>query len=540
MNMVLTGGKVLTMDAFNRTAEAVAVEDGKFAAIGTIAEITNLIGPETRVVHLAGRTVIPGIIDPHNHFSMTTFDPVSVDCRVPPHGSIIGVLEAIGAAAKDAPDGQWIWGTGFDDAASTSLRDPRKLNRWEMDEVAPNNPVCIMDQSYHACYANSEALALAGIDKGTPDPLCGWIRKDDKGEPDGTLWERAMNQVHYLSMKAHLDRYGDGVADLVRRNGQRHLACGITGIGDALTMPIASEMYQMTDKQNKLPFVIRQLLGGELFYASPKQVADGKVDANDVSDKLRAGTMKIFMDPVFPSGAMIRRDSNGKVQHFGERYYTQEEVDLLVISAHKRGLQVAIHCLGTWSVEQALNAFEKAQREFPRSDPRFRLEHFTLPTHEQLKRAKALEVIPSIQPPFIYAFADLLEKTAQEAGTGVKVEPFRSMLDEGLSVSASSDYPCAPMEPLLGLYAMVTRRTRRDGRTVQADEAVTPLDGLRMYTINAAKAVFRENETGSLEVAKRADMVVLSHDPTTVNPEFIRDIEVLETYVDGELLYQRY
>ena len=114
------------------------------------------------------------------------------------------------------------------------------------------------------------------------------------------------------------------------------------------------------------------------------------------------------------------------------------------------------------------------------------------------------------------------------------------MLDEGLSVSASSDYPCAPMEPLLGLYAMVTRRTRREGRVVQADEAVTPLEGLRMYTINAAKAVFRENETGSLEVGKRADMVVLSHDPTSVNPEFIRDIEVLETYVDGELLHRKY
>ena len=229
-----------------------------------------------------------------------------------------------------------------------------------------------------------------------------------------------MNQVHYLSMKAHIDRYGDGVADLVRRNCQRHLACGVTGIGDALTMPIASEMYHMTDEQNKLPFVIRQLLGGELFYASPQQVADGEVDAEDVSDKLRAGTIKIFMDPVFPSGAMIRRDSHGQVQHFGERYYSQEEVDLLVMSAHKRGLQIAIHCLGTWSVEQALNAFEKAQREHPRSDPRFRLEHFSLPMPEQLKRAKALEVIPSIQPPFIYAFADLQEKTAKEAGDGCK------------------------------------------------------------------------------------------------------------------------
>ncbi len=540
MDMVLTGGKVLTMDALDRTAEAVAVKEGKFAAIGSTSEINSHIGPETRVVHLAGRTVIPGIIDPHNHFSMTTFDPVSVDCRVPPHGSVKSVLEAIGAAAKDAPDGQWIWGTGFNYNLSTSLQGPETLSRWRMDEVAPRNPVCIMDQSYHACYANSEALALAGINKNTPDPSCGWIRKDDKGDPDGALWERAMNQVHYLSMKAHIDRYGDGVADLVRRNCQRHLACGVTGIGDALTMPIASKMYRMTDEQNKLPIVIRQLLGGELFYATPQQVAGGEIDAEDVSDRLRAGTMKIFMDPVFPSGAMIRRDSHGQVQHFGERYYSQEEVDLLVMSAHKRGLQVAIHCLGTWSVEQALNAFEKAQREHPRSDPRFRLEHFSLPLPEQLKRAKALEVIPSVQPPFIYAFADLQEKTAQEAGTGAKVEPFRSMLDEGLSVSASSDYPCAPMEPLLGLYAMVTRRTRRDGRVVQADEAVTPLEGLRMYTINAAKAVFRENETGSLEVGKRADMVVLSHDPTAVNPEFIRDIDVLETYVDGELLFQRY
>jgi predicted amidohydrolase YtcJ len=536
MDLVLMGGSVLTMNPHQPRAEAVAVEEGKIAAVGANAEIAPDIGPETTVVHLAGRTLLPGFIDPHNHFSLTTFEPMSVDCRVPPHRSISSILDAIAAAAKDAPMGRWIRGWGF---RPWLVRENRGIMRGELDEAAPDHPVCLMDMSCHACYANSAALALAGIDRHAPDPPHGWILRDKAGEPDGTLWEGAMNLVHTLSHQAYLEYYKDNVADLVHHNCQRHLACGITSVGDALVTPEAAAMYRVTESQRKLPMVVHQMLGGEYFFAPPVGVAMGEVDHGQVSDRLRGGTMKIFMDPVFPSYALTRYHACGQEERLGERYYTQDEVDRLVLGAYQRGLQVAIHCLGNWAVEQALNAFERAQRQHPRAEPRFRIEHLTLTTPSQIRRARSLGVIAAVQPAFIFTHGERYAARAQELDGEVRPMPFHTMLSEGMVVAATSDSPCAPVEPLLGLSAMVTRRTRRDGTPIAPEEAVTPLEGLRMYTSNAAYAMSREREVGSLEPGKRADMVVLSHDPTAVDPAFIGEIAVEQTYVEGQLLYQR-
>lgn len=536
MALILMGGNVLTMDDRDSRAEAVAVEAGKIAAVGANDEIARRIDAETTVVHLAGRTLIPGFMDPHNHFSLTALDPVSVDCRTPPHESINSILEAVAAMARDVPPGRWIRGWGF---RTLQVRENRALTRWELDEVAPHNPVCIMDGSVHACYANSQALQLAGIDRGTPDPEHGQFLREASGEPNGTLWECGMNLVHALSLKAYLDTYEDRVADLVQANCRRHLAHGITSVGDALVTPEAAAMYRRTDALGKLPMVIHQMLGGAYFFAPPREAAQGEIDTGQVSDRLRGGTVKLFMDPVFPSYALIQYHPCNHEERLGERYYTQEEVNHLVLSAHRRGMQVAIHCLGNWAVEQALNAFEHAQRKHAREEPRFRIEHFTLTTPAQIRRARSLGVIASVQPPFVYTIGERMTNRAAQMGGETRALAFRTMLSEGLTVVATSDSPCAPVEPLLGLSAMVTRRTVQDGRPAGLDEAVTPLEGLRMYTINAAYAMSREHEVGSLEPGKRADMVVLSHDPTAVDPRAIRDIEVEQTYVDGECLHHR-
>lgn len=536
MDVVLTGGNVLTMDSHNSRAEALIVERGMITAVGANEEIGKRIGSETTVVQLSGRTLIPGFLDPHNHFSITTFDPVSVDCRTPPHRDVNSILDAIAAAARAAPRGRWIRGWGF---RTFMVRQNRALTRWELDEVAPENPVCIMDGSVHACYANSAALALAGIDRSTPDPEHGAYLRDTNGEPNGTLWECGMDAIHTLSLQAYLKHYEDTVVDLVHANCMRHAALGITSVGDALVTPEVAEMYRLADSQDKLPIVLHQMLGGTHFFAAPREAAEGAIEAGNVSHRLRGNTLKIFMDPAFPRYALIRYNPCHDEEHLGERYYTQEEVDHLVLSAHRRGMQVAIHCLGNWAIEQALNAFERAQRALPRHDPRFRIEHFTLTTPAQIRRARSLGVIAAVQPPFVHTRGDAYGKTAEEMGGDVRALAFKTMLDEQLTVAATSDSPCAPVEPLLGLYAIVTRRHRNEGVVVGPDEAVSPLDGLRMYTINAATAMNRDHEVGSLEPGKRADMVVLSHDPTTVDPTFIREIAVDATYVDGQRVYQR-
>ncbi len=535
MELILTGGNVLTMDSRNSRAEAVAVEGSKIAAVGANAEIERLAGPGTNVVHLAGRTVTPGFIDPHNHFSLTTFQPVSVDCSVPPHTSIQSIMDAVANAAKGVPRGQMIWGWGF---RSRLVREERSITRRELDEAAPNNPVCIMDGSVHACYANSAALSMADITRDTPDPGHGQILRDDDGEPNGTLWEEAINPVYNLSLRSYIDYFGEGVADLVYHNCMRHLSHGITSVGDALVVPDAAEMYRMADSQGKLPITIHQMFGGDGFFGAPEKASRGEFGERYTSDNLRGGTVKIFMDPVFPSPALIRH-AHGQEERIGERYYTQDEVDALVLNAHERDLQVAIHCLGTWSIEQALNAFERAVKERPGKGHRFRIEHYSYPTLTQIRRTVDLGVATVVQPPFVFTGADASKKRADELGGDVRVFPFKTMLSEGLTVAASSDCPCAPLEPITGLYAIVTRKTRNGVGPVVPEEAVTPLEGLRMYTANSAYAMSRESEVGTLEVGKRADMVVLSHDPTSVDPDFIRDMEVERTYVDGELVYER-
>jgi predicted amidohydrolase YtcJ len=538
MELVLLGGKILTMDPNGTAAEAIAVRDGKITAVGASEDVRRSVGENARVVNLQGRAVTPGFIDPHNHFSMTVFEPVMIDCRMPPLAGKQAVLDAISVTAKGTPPGQWVWGLGYNSLAAGGAE---AVTRQELDEASPDNPVCIMDSSYHACYANSAALALAGIGGDTDDPHKGWIKRGDDEEPNGVLWERAMDPVHRTSMRAFIDHYGeDGVADLVHQNAMRHLSHGITGIGDALTMPESTEMYRIADARGKLPIAVQQLRGGDGFFAVPEQASQGVFDQDNVSDRLRGGAMKLFMDPVFPSYGMNRCHADGHLTPEGEIYYTQDEVDALVLSAAGNGTQVAIHCIGDRAIEQTLNAFERAIDEVPDADKlRLRLEHFAIPRKDQIQRVAEMPVVVSIQPAMLRVFGRLSEHVLSEFGVDAPPFPYRDLTDAGATIAASSDAPCAPLSPLEGVEALVTRSLPSDGGTLAPEQALTVEEVSRQYTNGSAYATNRDDEVGSLEVGKRADMVVLSHDPTAVDPNYISQIEVQQTYVDGELLYER-
>ena len=536
MDLVMLEGQILTMDAKSARAEALAVKNGKFVAVGSNAEIRNHITESTKVVHLNGRTITPGFIDPHNHFSMTTFEPVSIDCRMPPLGKQ-SVLDAVAVTASSRPNGQWIWGLGYNAMVSG---EPIITMR-QLDEVAPDNPVIIMDFSYHACYANSAALKLAGIDSETPDPHKGWIQKGDDGKLNGFLWERAMDPVHRMSMKAHMEEYGDdGIADLVHQNAMRHLAYGITSIGDALTMNDSADVYRIADSKGKLPIAVQQLRGGDGFFQIPEQASKGVFDQDNVSDRLRGGAMKLFMDPVYPMYGMNHCDAAGHLTPAGEMYYTQEEVDELVLSATSKGIQVAIHSIGDRAIDQTLNSFERAINEVPGADKlRLRIEHLSFPREDQIKRAASMPIVISGQPPFLYSIGDMFQGVVEEFGIDLPADPYRVMVDSGATIAAGSDFPCAPLNPMIGISVLATRKTAA-GSIIAPEQAISAEETLRQYTNGSAYAIHRDHEVGSIEVGKRADMVVLSHNPTTVSPDSIMNITVQQTYVDGDLKYERY
>jgi predicted amidohydrolase YtcJ len=535
VDLILVDANVLTMDVRKPRAEGLAVRAGRIAAVGSSEEVKRLAGPGTAVVSLAGQTVVPGFVDPHTHFIMSVLEPLSVDCGTPPHESVRDVLDALAAAAASAPPGRWVRGWGY---RTRLVREGCAPTRQELDDAVPANPAFVVDGSVHCAYANSAALRRVGIDRDTPDPPHGWIRRDAAGEPDGTLWEAASNPFHTLHLRAELEALGPEAMALVEAAARRHLALGITSVADALVVPEAAALYRRADDAGALPLVLHQMLGGDAFFDRPDRVllADGP-DGN-VSDRLRGGTLKLFMDPMFPSAARIRFHPDGSEERFGERFYTQDEANAIVLAAHRRGLQVAIHCLGTWSIEQALTAVEHALRAEPAADARFRIEHFTTPTGHLIRRALGLGVVPVVQPPYMLAPRPGGGSFLADLGGDIRLHPYRTMLEAGVPVAGSSDYPCAPLDPLLGVAVLVTRRGPT-GEAMAPDEAVEPLDALRMYTLNAAVAMRREHEVGSLEPGKRADLAVLSGDPTAVPPAAIAGLVVDQTYVDGKPVYTR-
>ena len=304
-------------------------------------------------------------------------------------------------------------------------------------------------------------------------------------------------------------------------------------------MPESAELYRVADRLGKLPIVVHQMRGGERFFAVPELASKGQYLEDDVSDRLRGGTMKVFMDPVYPGPAMLRQYAHGECVRLGQIYYTQDEVDALVMDATQRGLQVAIHCIGNWAIEQGAERVRERHAKGRRLGGPASPHRALLVSDVRPDRAgRSLGVIVSQQPAFLYTLGEHGDAVVDVMDLGTPYAPLRTMLDSGVETVAGSDFPCATLAPLTGIYSMVSRTARVDGRKIAPEEAITPTEAFKMYTATAARAIFREAEVGSLEQGKRADMVILSHDPTTVAADNIREISVQRTYVDGQLLYE--
>lgn len=536
MDTLLTNGTVLTMDASGTVAEAVAFSGGRIEAVGEAADLRRRLSPETEVVDLAGATVCPGFIDGHNHFSPATFEAVQVDCSTPPLGSLAEVLEAIRAHTGGQPRDRWLRGWGFH---SSRVRERRNPTRWELDEASPANPFVLMDASYHACHVNSAALAACRITAHSPDPGAGRIVRDRRGLPTGTLLENAMDLPQSASWLDYVARSPDGAVGMIEANCERHLALGITGVGDALVIPQASELYRRAAEAGRLPLTIHQMHGGESFFATPRidrRWAERALE--DHGRMLRGGTLKLFMDTVYPGPAIDHCEDGIPDVHRGRNYYGAAEAEELVRTAAGRGLEVSIHCLGNCALRQALDAYAAVRRSSGGLDRRLRVEHFIIASQDQVRRTAELDVVVMMQPVFAQAWGDMYVDEWRGSGQPqLGILPMRSLLDAGVTVAASSDYPCATLSPLEGMWSAVTRRGP-NGEPVDPDEAVSPLEALRAYTVSAAIACGRLGEEGTLEPGKRANLAVLDGNPLTCGHDQLRSLSVVRTYVDGACRYR--
>jgi len=525
-DLVLLEGKVITVDPSDSIAEAVAVKNGNIIAVGHNSEIAKLAGPQTQVVHLAGRTVLPGFIDAHTHLEGIAAFHRMLDIHVPPLKDVDDILEKVRNEVKVKKPSEWIVGAGgWGQVLPT---------RQQLDSVAPDNPV-VLRESAHVQILNSKALELLGIDKNTVPPLGGNIYKDAvTGEPTGKIqempqvWQSKIPPPSYEVRKQSLKEV---MEDFTRK--------GVTTIYD---FPSADGMriYQDLRDVHQLPMRLRwQIILSQTDLEFAHFVIDYGPRTGFGDNWLRLGGIKLFVDGETESA--VRYDPPGQREKWvGGLRFTQDQLNDIVLRAHKAGFQIWTHALGDKAQDMILEAYERAETSAPRPDPRHRIEHAGNneagpTTAEQLERMKRLGIIPVPTGAWIY-----LGHAAFKTQADV---PFiyRTMLDHGLRPPGTSDSLGSMPEstnPFFSMWAMVTRETR-DGTRNAPQEAITIREAIRGYTIDGAYSGFEEKIKGSIEVGKLADLIVLSADPLTIPSEQIRDIRVLLTVIDGKVVWRQ-
>ena len=531
MDLILINGDVQTLDHAGNQAEAVAVQDGKIVAIGSTADIKCMAGIKTEVIDLRGRTVLPGFIDAHNHMVMYGLKLSEIDCQGEAIRSIEDLLEEICTRSKTKPSHEWIGGWGYDD---TKFKERRHPTRWDFDKVAPNHPVACDRICAHMMVVNSKALALAGITKDTPNPPGGEIFRDSDGEPTGLLRDAATDMVKKIIPAPNVDK----IRAAIKQAGALYNKDGITGVHEAgagFTVPGPHEVraYQRALYNGDLSVRVYMMVYTELL----DELAELGFYTGFGNDFLKIGSFKMFLDGnIVLEGAAV--DDPYLDGTRGTMRETEESLTAKMRKAHQAGFQIAIHSIGDRATNTILNVYEKILQECPRPGHRHRIEHLILSTPDILQRAQKLQILPVVQPGFMYYNAEGWIKNLSEERVLRQCYPLKNMLKAGLVMPASSDCPCIPTNPLQGVEAAV-RRQVISGRPLAVEQAISVDSALRMYTNHAAYASFEENIKGSIEIGKLADFVVLDASPYKVDSTEIASIPVEMTIVGGKVVYSR-
>ncbi len=528
-DLIFAGGNVHTVNPSNDIAEAVAVGGGRVMATGSVASVRALAGPGTRIVELAGRTVLPGLIDAHAHFPSVGTAMAMIDCKAPGMQSIVALQEAVRERAARQPAGTWIRGRGYDQSRLAEQRHP---NCDDWDVVAPAHPVIFTRTCGHITSVNSAALALAGLADGTPDPPGGRYDRTD-GRLLGVCYETASAPVHNVSGLSREELreglLGANAAYLAAGGTSVHDAGGLVGPAFVPCQDLVAageikvRLYAFTTVNSKQHALIGMLNAG--------------LHSGFGDERLRLGAFKVITDGS-SSGptAATREPYTSNSDDRGILYWSQDELDDLIGRAHRQGFQCTVHALGDRAIEQTLNAMARAQSESPREGLRHRIEHCGICPPDLQRRVAAQGIVPAIQPAFFWEFGDgyIRNYGQHRADT---MFPARSLIGMGVRPAGSSDAPVTDYRPLFGIQQCLTRATL-DGQVCGPDERVDLTTAIRMYTINGAYASFEEASKGSLEPGKLADLVVLGEDLERMPAAQIRDTAVALTVVGGEVVYE--
>ncbi|HLC23469.1 MAG TPA: amidohydrolase, partial [Dehalococcoidia bacterium] len=473
--------------------------------------LSTLQRPVTRLIDCEGKTVVPGFEDAHCHVLAFARRLLSLDCSPPSVGSIEDIKARLREQAALTPRGSWIICSGYNEFHLAEKRHP---TRRDLDEAAPDHPVKLGHFSGHMCVLNNAGLQAIGITNDTAGPPGAVIDRElETGQPNGLLHE--MNYVVDRAMPAFAPEVLD---QAVAEASRRYLSLGITSLQDATADNDLARYCKFIQFKANGTLKPRLTMMAGVDHAD--EFAGAGLHPNSGGPGLRLGAVKLML-----------------TESTGSLFPPQDELNRLVSRIHLSGGQVAMHAIEERTIEAAVAALAYCTGGGPRRDHRHRIEHCSECTTPLLERIKAVGAVIVTQPPFLYYSGDryLVQVPASQQAFLYRVGSFWRT---GVTTAASSDSPVVQCNPLIGIYAAVTRKSMHD-RAVLAEEAISPMQALAMYTVNAAYSSFQENVRGSITPGKLADLALLSADPTSVPPGQIKDIVVEKTVLGGEVVWER-
>ena len=539
-DLVFVGGPIVTVNAKNEEAQALATKDGKIVAVGLEADIRkNWVDQKTQVIDLRGQTLMPGFVEPHVHIVLTAMvEGLWLDLSnfSLPYDTIETLSEKLRAALKTVPPGGWLAGFGVDPSRTSPFM--AELTVEVLDKVSKDVPIFIINQSGHIGYVNSKAFELAGVNNQTPNPPGGGIYvKDEKGNLTGKLIE----PPSYVPFQAKMPVPTQQELIQAMRNTTKRLATkGVTTsaeitVGANLGLENEIGLYKYLLANGGLPVRVRAYLYGS---AIPKGFQGVKPNEGDdlfryvgvkfISDGSTQGLTAAHNEPyAYPAGTTFRGDLN----------YKDEQLLATMKPYFDQGWQISVHANGSRAVEQTLNNYAKLLDGNSQPEKRrLRIEHFTVTTPEQLIKTKQLGVVPGFTIGHVHYWGQAFNDQILGAPRAECIDPSASLKKEGVRFAYHSDSPVSPYGPLKYITQGVTRvwQSPLQRKVLGPNERISVDDAIRAVTIDAAYQMMSDDKIGSLEVGKLADFVVLEKNPRATFAEQIGDIKVLQTWVGGK------
>ncbi|HEY2149321.1 MAG TPA: amidohydrolase [Vicinamibacterales bacterium] len=531
-DLIVINAKVYTVDGRIPRAEAFAVKAGRFLAVGSTADIKGLAGPNTQTIDAKQMTVVPGFTDCHNHATGTVllYDVLVGNPYEVEFVTIRSIVDKLRAKSKETPPGTWVEGYFFDD---TKVKDKRELNVHDLDEVSKDHPVVVQHRGGHTSFYNTKALEMAGITRDTPNPPGGTFDRDEQGDLNGRVTDRARAAFSKAGTREKftpeqtLQRERDGLAFI----SKQFVRYGLTSVhhegGDLFAL---QQVRQRGDLLHRVSYeasgrVLESMINGGISTGfGDEWIRFGATSEHTVDGSFSERTMALSVPYVG-----ITPPYKGNVTE------TQDDLNAWIERVHRAGIQTNCHANGDVAIDMVLTAVERAQKLFPRADSRPKITHCTLVNDDLIRRIKATGTIPAVFTTYAYYNTDKFHFYGEDLMK--RSMAFRSFLDAGIPAAAGSDFSPGPFAPLMGIQGMVTRRGW-DGQTWGLNQRITVDEAITINTINGAFASREEAIKGSITPGKLADFVILADDPHSVDPEKIKDIQIVRTVVGGSTAYQ--